>query len=74
MLLFSTPLVYCCPSTFSLTFPLPKVNVQYIQTISVGDPEPDPHVLGPPRSGSGIPPFSHKCLERTEIMLGKIEF
>jgi hypothetical protein len=30
MLLFSTPLVYCCPSTFSLTFPLPKVNVQYI--------------------------------------------
>jgi hypothetical protein len=33
MLLFSTPLVYCCPSTFSLTLPLPEVNVQYIQTV-----------------------------------------
>jgi hypothetical protein len=33
MLVFSTPLVNCCPSTFSLTSasppPLPKVNVQY---------------------------------------------
>jgi hypothetical protein len=28
-----TVLVYCCPSTFSLTFPLPKLNVQYIQTV-----------------------------------------
>jgi hypothetical protein len=32
MLVFSTPLVNCCPSTFSLTYPttlplLPKVNV-----------------------------------------------
>jgi hypothetical protein len=37
MLVFSTPLVNCCPSTFSLTsptsHPLPKVNVQYIQTM-----------------------------------------
>jgi hypothetical protein len=34
MLVFSTPLVNCCPFTFSLTSPtLPKVNVQYIQTV-----------------------------------------
>jgi hypothetical protein len=37
MLVFSTPLVYCCLSTFSLTFPhpspLPKVNIQYMQTM-----------------------------------------
>jgi hypothetical protein len=36
MLIFSTNLVNCCPSTFSLTSPapppLPKVNVQYIYT------------------------------------------
>jgi hypothetical protein len=32
MLVFSTPLVYCCPSTFSLTPPPPKVNVKYIHT------------------------------------------
>ncbi len=44
---------------------------------SVGDldPEPDPqdpHVFGPPGSGSGsISPFSHKCVERTEIMTAK---
>ncbi len=29
-----TILVYCCPSTFSLTYSsLPKVNVQYIHTV-----------------------------------------
>jgi hypothetical protein len=28
-----TKLVYCCPSTFSVTSPLPKLNVQYIQTV-----------------------------------------
>ncbi len=28
-----TILAYCCPSTFSLTSPLPKINVQYIQTV-----------------------------------------
>ncbi len=37
MLVFSTPLLNCCPSTYSLTSPtpppLPKVNVQYIQTV-----------------------------------------
>jgi hypothetical protein len=37
MLWFSTPLVNCCPCTFSLTSPapptLPKVNVQYVQTV-----------------------------------------
>jgi hypothetical protein len=37
MLVFSIPLVNCCPSTFSLTSPtpspLPKVDVQYIQTV-----------------------------------------
>jgi hypothetical protein len=37
MLVFSTPLVNCCPSTFSLTSPspppFPKVNVQFIQTV-----------------------------------------
>jgi hypothetical protein len=50
------------------------------------DPDPqDPQVFGPPRSGSGctsqrcgsgfrILPFSHKCPERTEIMLNKIKF
>ncbi len=30
-----TILVYCCPSIFSLTSPLPKLNVQYIHTESV---------------------------------------
>jgi hypothetical protein len=37
MMVFTTPLVNCCPSTFSLTSPtptlLPKVNVQCIQTV-----------------------------------------
>jgi hypothetical protein len=37
MLVFSTPLVNCSPSTFSLNFPtpppLPKVNAQYIKTV-----------------------------------------
>jgi hypothetical protein len=37
LVLFSTTLVNCCPSTFSLNFPtpppLPKVNVKYIQTV-----------------------------------------
>ncbi len=38
MLVFSTPLVDFCPSTFSLTSPtnlppIPKVNMQYIQTV-----------------------------------------
>jgi hypothetical protein len=55
---------------------------------SVWDPEPDqkdPHVFWPPGSGSiiqvygsgsgsGILTFSHKCIERTEIMLDKIQF
>ncbi len=40
MLVFSTPLVSCYLSTFSLTShtppPLPKVNVQYIQTVCGG--------------------------------------
>ncbi len=35
MMVFSTPLVYCCPYTFSLTSPLLKVNVQYIQRVAV---------------------------------------
>ncbi len=47
---------------------------------SVGDPEPDPHVFGPPGSGSisqrygsgsGTFPFLIKCVERTEIMPAK---
>jgi hypothetical protein len=29
-------LVYCCPSTFSLTSPLPKLNVQYTECVAVG--------------------------------------
>jgi hypothetical protein len=37
MLVFSTPLVNCCPSTFSLISstppPLPKVNIHYLQTV-----------------------------------------
>jgi hypothetical protein len=36
MLVFKTPLVCCCPSTFSLTSPpspLPKVNIHCIQTV-----------------------------------------
>ncbi len=37
MLVYSTPLVNCCPSTFSLTSathpPLPKVNIQCILTV-----------------------------------------
>ena len=47
---------------------------------SVGDPDPVPHVFGPPGSGSirqrygsaiRILSFSHKDVERTEIMLAK---
>jgi hypothetical protein len=50
---------------------------------SVGDPDPepdpqDPHAFGPPgsgsmsqRYGSGSLSFSHKCVERTEIMPAK---
>jgi hypothetical protein len=43
---------------------------------SVMDPDPEPHVFGPPGSGSisqrygsgsGSLPFSHKCVERTRI-------
>ncbi len=53
---------------------------------SVGDADPadpDPHLLGPPGSGSisqadpdpaSDPSLSHKCVERTEIMLAKIKF
>ncbi len=54
---------------------------------SVGDPDPDQqdrNVFGPPRSGSKsevrirlrlrILPFSHKCVEWTEIMHHKKEF
>ncbi len=40
MLVFSTPLVNCCLSTFSLSSltppPLPKVNEQYIQAVGGG--------------------------------------
>ncbi len=40
MLVFSTPLMNCCPSTFSLTSPtpnpLPKVNVQCCKPYSPG--------------------------------------
>jgi hypothetical protein len=49
-----------------------------IRETNVWDPDPDPHVLGPPGSGSGSIsqryesgsssgsfPFSHKCVERT---------
>jgi hypothetical protein len=47
---------------------------------SVGNPEPDPHAFRPhgsgsisQRYGSGIRilTFSHKCVERTEIMAAK---
>ncbi len=50
---------------------------------SVGDPDPDPHVFGPlgsgsgsisQRYGSGSLSFSHKCVERTEIMSAKLNF
>ncbi len=46
----------------------------YKQYNSVGDPDPkDPHVfLGLPIR-LRILPFSHKCVERTEKMLDKIE-
>jgi hypothetical protein len=43
MLVFSTSLLNCCPSTFSLTSPTPssppKVKVQYIQTVCGGGGE-----------------------------------
>ncbi len=51
-----------------------------ITMTSVGDPDLDPHVFGPPRSESGSISqmygtrslhFSHKCVERTEIMHAK---
>jgi hypothetical protein len=35
MLKFSTPLVNCCPSTFSLTFPPPPSSQRTIYTDSV---------------------------------------
>ncbi len=46
---------------------------------SVGDPEPDPRVFGPPGSGTGsisqrYGSFSHKCLEQNEIMPAKQGF
>jgi hypothetical protein len=42
----------------------------------VGDPEPDPHVFGPPGSGTGsisqrYGSFSNKYVERNEIMPAK---
>ncbi len=43
----------------------------------LGLPDPDPHVFGPPGSGFvsqiriRLLPFSHKGVERTEIMLAK---
>jgi hypothetical protein len=62
------------------------VAYKWLKKTSVGNPEPvpqDPHVFGPSGSGSGsisqefrirlrILPFSHKCVERTEIMHNKI--
>ncbi len=57
------------------------ISLLYICKFSVGDPDPDlqdPHVFGPPGSGSGsisqryrirILPFSHKGVEWTEIIL-----
>ncbi len=65
------------------------VNVGYVLPIfgSVGDPDPepnpdpqDPHVFGPPGSGSipdplevriRILPFSQKCVKMSEIMPAK---
>jgi hypothetical protein len=38
------------------------------------DPDPDPFVRGADPDLASDPYFSHKCLERTEIMLYKIEF
>jgi hypothetical protein len=52
----------------------------FIVSTSVGDPDTqDPHVFGPPGSGSisqrsgpgRILTFSHKGVEQTEIMLAK---
>ncbi len=42
----------------------------------LGFPDPDPLVRGadPDPDPAPDPSFSHKCLERTEIKLDKIEF
>jgi hypothetical protein len=40
--------------------------------LGLRDPDPDPLVRGAVRIRILL--FSHKCLERTEIMLDKIEF
>jgi hypothetical protein len=37
-------------------------------------PDPDPFVKGADPNPAPDPSFSHKCLERTEIVLYKIEF
>jgi hypothetical protein len=42
--------------------------------LSFPDPDPDPLVRGADPDLAPDPSFSHKCLERTEIMLDKIEF
>jgi hypothetical protein len=49
-----TLLVYCCPSIFSPTSPLPKLKVQFIPVLRIQihmflglqDPDPDPLVRG----------------------------
>jgi hypothetical protein len=68
---------FCKEVSQLIQLPVPVVG------ISAGDPDldpQDPHVFGPPGSGSvsqesdvpiRILPFSHKGVERTEIMLAK---
>ncbi len=58
-----------------------EASKRYSFLHSVGDPdqEPDPRVFGPPGSGTGFisqryGSFSHKCLERNEIMPAKQGF
>ncbi len=61
----------------------------YLSLLSVGDPDPDPHVFGPPGSACfwaswirihksqvriRLFPFAHKGVERTEIMPAKLNF
>jgi hypothetical protein len=68
---------YALPISDSYSVPTSTLAVWPKISANVGDPDPDPHVFGPPGSrsisqmyGSG----SHKGVERAEIMLAKLKF
>jgi hypothetical protein len=55
------------------------LHILFCHSVGDPDPEPDPHVFGPLGSGTGsfsqrYGSFSHKCVERNEIMPAKQGF